>query len=281
MTLWLLLAGLGILGAHAGQEIRRFERCAAAEIAARLEGDEKQVTVKVKLNGIVRGLGGSLNAAEIVARRFSVDSLPLFTEPERTTRGEIKELRLRLYDFTLRGLHFEELRADIADCRYDLGLARREKQFRLSRSGVGPGYARINEAALEQFILRKYAEIKSVSVRLTKHKVFVEGRGEFLLFKADFYVIATLEPRNGVELRLENAVVFLDGHRVRDGSERALLEALNPVIDLDRDLGLHGAIKVSEVKIGEGVLEVLGEATIPPLPKAGPRTGEAVAAGRG
>jgi hypothetical protein len=265
---WPLILGAGLLlGGFAGREVRSFERAAAADIASRLQGDSKEVKVGVELDGPFRAATGRLAVATITARNFSLESLPLFTEPERSKKGRVDVLRLRLYDFNLRGLRIQELSADINDCRYDYNLAIREKKVRLSKSGFGPGYARVDAKALEDFILHKYSEIKSIKVQLKKYKVFVEGTGDFLLFKSNFYVIADLVPRNGTELWLENTIVFMDGVRVRDGSERALLQALNPVIDENKDLKLYGALRMERVAIHDGYLELFGTATIPELPK--------------
>jgi hypothetical protein len=269
MAIWWLIAGAGLaLGvSSANREIRAFERSAADEIASKLSGEKKRVNVRVKLDGIIDGISGHLSLAEITARDFSLDGLPLFTETHRPQSGRIKLLRIKLHDFVLRGLAIEELRADINDCRYDVGLAKKERKIRLSKSGTGEGYVRVNEKALEDFILHKYHEIKSVSVQLKNRKVYVEGYGEFALFKTDFYVIADLVPKNDYELHLDNAIVFLGGARVRDGTDRVLLRTLNPVIHENEDLRLHGALKIEQVKILDGKLELTGTAIVPPLPE--------------
>lgn len=259
-----LAGGALLLGVFAGRELRSFERAAAAEIANRLSGPGKKVELYADFAGPINLLAGHISTARITARDFTVDGLPLFTEPERSKRGVIDTLQIRLYNFTLRGLRIEELRSDIRQSRYDLGLAMKQKKVRLSKSGTGPGYVRVNAKALEDFILLKYSEIKSIKVTLRKYKLFVEGFGDFVLFKSNFYVISDLKPYNGTQLYLDNAIVFLDGRRVRDGSERALLNNLNPVIDEDKDLRLFGALKIEKVKIREGYLELEGASSIPP-----------------
>lgn len=264
----LLLAGLGALVGYAAEsEVGRFERLAADELATQLQGDDKAVKVKADIDGIFGGASGRLHEVFIEARDFSVSGLPLFTEPDRALTGYIRTLRLSLLNFHLRALGVEELSASIHDCRYDFGLARKEGKIRLSKSGVGPGYVRMNASALERFILHKYREIKSVSVKLENDKVYVEGKGDFLFFSTDFYVSAKLVPKNGVELWLEDAWLLLDGRLPLDGSGRILLESLNPILDIDADLRLFGAFQISELKSRNGVLELWGEARIPTDPR--------------
>lgn len=263
MIAW-IVAGLGIAGGLLGsQEVRSFERAAARDIGMRLEGDGKQVGVKVKLAAL---FDGSLTKATLSASNFSVKGLPLFTEPERTTRGKIGTLEIRLKNFELRSLHVEELTADIANCRYDFGLALREKKVRLSRSGTGPGYVRLTAESLRSFLLKKYHEIKRIEIELANDKVYVSGHGDFLLASADFYVSASLSIRNGSQLYLTDAWVFLNGVPVRDGSDRALLQALNPVMDINEDLSLFDAIKMERIRSRNDLLEIWGTARIPERP---------------
>jgi hypothetical protein len=260
-----LLAGLFLIG---GREVHAFENAAAREIASTLQGVDKQVEVRSKIGP--EALFGDVSAVTIKASRFETEGLPLFTEPNRSTRGILRNLRLELTDFTLRGLHVQSLKVDIPDCRFDLPLALNYRQIRLSRSGVGPGEVVVTERDLEQFIPIKLREIKSVRVRLEKDKVFVEGNGEFILFAANFSVIAKLEPRDGKQMVLTHARIFIDGKPADDLSARALLDTLNPVIDVDKDLLLYGAITVERLKIADGILTASGPTRIPDRPKQNP-----------
>lgn len=264
----LLLGGLvALAGALSASEVRKFERRAAAEIAGRLDGEGKEVRVRADIDGLVGGGLGRLHEVTIAARSFQVSELPLFAEPDRAKDGNIRTLRIRLSDFVLRGLGVEELTADISDSRFDFGLAKKEGKIRLSQSGVGPGYVRMNSAALEKFILHKFREIKSVSVRLEYDKVYVEGRGDFLLFSTDFYVSAKLIARNGVEVWLDDAWMLLDGKLPLDGSGKVLLDSLNPILDIDKDLRLFGAFQIRDLRSKNGLLELWGVATVPADPR--------------
>ena len=254
--------GLGIGNA----EISRFEREAAAEISAGLSGDSRKVQVDVVPDGLAV-VWGSLSRATITASDYSLEELPFFTDPERSQSGRIGELRLRLSNFHLRGLRIEELRADIPGCRYDFGLARSERTFRLSRSGVGTGSVKILEQDLADYIVLKYAEVKSATVRVYKDVVWVEGYGEFLIFKTDFAIIAKLTAVDGTKLNLTDAKIYFDWRRADPASAQALLDLLNPVIDLDADLRLHGAISVTSIRLRDGVLVIDGETKIPVRPK--------------
>lgn len=263
MQCLLAAAAFGLLFHFGDREVKRFERAAAAEIASKLEGEDKRVSVSVRLNGIIGGPLGDLAEATIFASHFSTPGVPLHTEPERSKAGFVRLLRLDLRDFRLAGLRIEELKAEIPECRYDYSLASRKRQIRLSRSGVGTGRVRVLERDLEAFILLKFREIKRVKVRLDRDKVFVEGFGEFLVVQTNFYVVASLECRDGVRLTLENSRIFFDDRAADEFSRKAVLDTLNPVIDLDEDLKLEGAIRVRGMRLRDGALEAWGETRIP------------------
>ena len=262
----LLLALFGFGLGFGDAEISKFERLAAAEILSRLSGDSARVQVDVVPDGLAVAWG-SLTRATITASDFSLTELPLFTEPERSQAGRLGELRLRLYDFELRGLRIKELRADIPGCRYDFGLARSERTFRLSKSGVGTGSVKILEQDLADYIVMKYAEVKSATVKVYNDVVWVEGYGEFLIFKTEFAIIAKLTAVEGTKLDLTDAKIYFNWRRADPAGAQALLDLLNPVIDLDEDLNLHGAISVGSIRLRDGVLLIEGDTKIPVRPK--------------
>lgn len=257
-----ILLGSGWLAA--GEE-RRFESLAAAEIATKLQNLRGQVSVNVRPNGLA-GLWGDLTSATITANDFTLDELPLFTEPDRSTAGALGLLSLRLTDFTLRRLRVAELSADIPNCRYDFGLAKGQHKIRLSRSGVGRGFVKIREGDLAEYLVAKFHEIKRCTVKVDRGVVWVEGYGEFLIFKSDFQVIANLVPVGGDKLALADAKVYFDWRRADKAAADAILKTLNPVVDLNEDLGLCGAVSVDRVTLHGGILTAEGDTKIPIRP---------------
>lgn len=256
-------AGLWSLG---GASVRNFENLAANDIRSKLTGGNANVSVKAKLNGVIGGAFGDLREVKIVARDFETVGLPLFCEPTRSKKGLIRSLHLVLDNFSLAGLRVAHLEAKIPDCRFDYALAISKRQIRLSQSGVGVGTVRLKERDLEAFILRKFKEIKRVTVQLRPDRAIVEGYGEFLIVQTNFRVEARLVSPNGTTLELSDANILFDGVPAEPQARRVLLETLNPVVDLNKDLALHGAIAIESITIGEGVLTARGKTRIPRTP---------------
>ena len=159
-----LLGGLAALFGFGAATVKNFEHAAANEIASKLIGDHKQVSVSVSYPGILSPAIGEVGTATINASRFRCEGLPLFTEPKRSKKGTIDHLKLNLTDFYLRDLRCESFTADIPDCRFDFALAASKKRIRLSHSGIGPGTVELKTKDLAPYILKKYGEIKSVEV---------------------------------------------------------------------------------------------------------------------
>lgn len=259
-----LFGGLALIG---GSEVHHFERHAADEIRSKLQGAHTQVRVRTRLG--IDSVSGVIPEVTINASHFTTDGLPLFTEPERSKRGHVRRLKLELTDFALRGLHIDRLEATIPDCRFDLGLAIKKREIRLSESGLGDGSVTIAAKDLEAFILHKYHEIKRVSVSIAGGKLEVRGYGEFLVIATNFKVRANLVAIDGSKLFLDHADIDFDGQPADDASKQALLDTLNPVVDLNKDLHLFGAIDVGQIILKDGGLVVSGKTKIPLRPNSG------------
>lgn len=261
---WLIgAAAFALIG---GAEVRHFESLAARDIKSKLRGGHAKVSVKTVPHGLFGHLSGDLDRVTITAKDFETDGLPLFTEPDRSQKGRARKLNIELENFMLSGLRVETLRASIPECRYDFPLATRHGQIRLSRSGTGMGSVSILAPDLEAFILRKFHEIKRVSVHLDKGRAVVEGYGDFLIVKANFRVDAKLMAADKAKISLADAHIALDGLPATDSASAALLQTLNPIVDLDNDLHLFGAIQVADVQLDNDRLVASGSTTIPVKP---------------
>lgn len=265
------LLGLLLLGGSiglAGGEEKRFERAAAAEISSRLQGEERQVSVNSRPNGLAAAWG-ELDSVTIRASRFSIERLPLYTEPERSKKGIAKRLRLELHDFFLAGLAVESLTAEFPSCRYDFAEALAHKRFRISRCGLGLATVRVRAEALPPFLLAKYPEIAEIRVKVDQGHVWVEGRGTFLVVTTGFSVLAKLGIQDGDKLVLSEAKVWFDWRRTDPQTAQIVLDALNPVVDLSADLHLEGAMTVEKIELPDGAIVASGSAQIPVMAATG------------
>lgn len=258
----ILAVGLGLF---ANSTEQKFERQAAEQIKQEILGEEANCAVNIR-PAIVAAAWGELDAVSITASNFALQQTPIFQEPHFSQSGKIGNLSFSLSDFTLRGLRINQLEVNIPGCRYDFGLAKRTKQIRISRSGVGNGKVEVLADDLAQYIVHKFAEVKECSVQIRNGFLWVEGYGEFLIIKTKFAVIARLEPLDGHKLMLIQPKVYFDWVRAEPNSAKLLVDALNPIIDLNEDLRLFGALHVNQLELQDGKMIATGDAKIPVNP---------------
>lgn len=265
----LILLGLGATAAVAGFVIgsswSAIERAAAEDIRKQLGGNAR-VQVTAESDGLLGTVLGRVRSVSIEASNFSVDGMPFFVEPGLSKSGRMGSLRFALRDFVIRDLPVRELAAEIPENRFPLGLLR-SGVVRLSDSGEGKGSVTITESGLAQYMRRRFAQILlEVDVEFSKHKVFARGQAALGPIRKRFEIIADLEIATPRQLRISRQVVFMDGVRIRDGSDARLIDSLNPVLDIDRDLGLAGGFDMQRLKISEGSAIIFGAARIPMRP---------------
>lgn len=268
MSVLFIALGIGAAWGVTNSQIHSFEKTAARDISALLQGENRHVSVKTKPAGVLGPVFGDVAWAKIVAKDFQTAGLPLFVEPDRSQAGNLRELQLDLRNFSLGGLQIDSLQAKIPGCKFDLGLAISKRKIRLSKSGVGTGQVVVSQAALEPWIVKSVPEIKRVSVVLDKDYALVTGYGEFLVAKTDFYVLAKLTIRNGVEIHLTDAKVMLGWQSAEEFSRKVLLDALNPVVDLRESLGLQDAFFLEKIELQDGKMTASGRTKIPTRPPA-------------
>ncbi len=261
-----LIGGLAALFGIGAATVRNFEHAAARDLASKLDGDRKVVKLDVTYPGILSPGLGEVGTATIHASHFRCEGLPLFTEPKRSHKGSIEWLKLDLQDFYLRDLRCERFSAAIPKCRFDFALAASKRKIRLSKSGLGEGSVQIKVQDLAPYILKKYAEIKRVSVTVDGNWVRVQGYGQFLVLNATFDVKAHIGT-NGGQLLLTDCIVRIDDKVPDADSEKALIDTLNPVIDFAKDLDLYDAVDAQKVWIEGDSIFVTGKVKIPDSPE--------------
>ena len=69
---------------------------------------------------------------------------------------------------------------------------------------------------------------------------------------------------------LTNVKLYFDWNRADAFAMQAVLRILNPVVDIDKDLGLFGAIDVTPIALDKNLLTATGKTRIPVKPSDNP-----------
>jgi len=265
MSLPLIAAAFGLLFHFGSKEVKRFEHLAATDLASHLEGPKKQVKVKIRLGSL---RPGHLREAVIEASGFSTPSLPLWTEPWRSKEGRIDKLIIHLSDFEIGGLPVDKLDIELADCRWDVACAVKEGKIRLSRSGSGTFKATISQDGIVRYLAARYPFIKASSFEIETYKILFSGSLATPLGSTSFDLVAVPRLHGSSGLSLDPAYLSFGGRRTDVRQEPALQRIFDPVLDLDRDFGLRGALLIDRLSLTNKLLDITGSATIPNREKA-------------
>ncbi len=242
--------------------LREIEKTAAREIRERLGGGEIQV--KIEPDGVDGLVQGRLNTLTVRARDFTLNGLPFTLTPERPQSGRIRQFVILMENARLRGLRAEWATAVIPEVRYDKGLALSRRIFRLSATGIGTCEIVVNEADLAAYLQRKYAtSLREVAVQITPEQTTVQGIVALFGSEVRFRAVGTLAPRNGRYLDLAEVTIEIEGANLPPESANLLRQFLNPIIDIDRDLGIYDGIAVERVQSELGRMRALGKVWIP------------------
>ena len=241
--------------------IREVEKSAAREIRQRIGGECR---VKLEPDGVDGLAQGRLKTLTVDARDFTLNGLPFTLEPERPRSGRIKQFIMHMTNANLRGLRAERAVAIIPEVYYDKSLAIRKRIFRLSATGVGACEIVVNETDLAAYIVRKYAPyIREVTVQITPEQTVVQGVAALFVGEVRFRAVGKLAPREGRYLDLAEVEIQIEGANLPPESASVLRQFLNPIIDIDRDLGLYDGLAVEEVRSEPGKMRALGKVWIP------------------
>lgn len=257
----MLLGIAGALGLGAAT-VRRFERAAERDVAARLQGENKKVRLRVSYPGVLSPAIGEISRASVEASHFSVRGLPFLREPWRSSRGRIDRLVVDLRDFELTGLGVAQMTASIPNVRYDLAHAARHGEIRISRAGVGTSTVALRPEAIAAWLMRRSPGLLDVTGRIEDGKLGVKGRLRFSNFEIPFDVLSRVTGE-GPRLLLDHPQIRLAGVLTEGKSVDELVRALNPVVDVDRDLALGGAVSIRRVDVRDGLIVASGAVTIP------------------
>lgn len=242
--------------------LRRFERTAERDIAARLQGEEKKVRLRVTYPGILSPAIGEVSKAEVTASRFSVVGLPFLSEPWRSSRGKLDRLVVDLRDFQLTGLGVARMTASIPDVRFDLGHASKHGQIRIARAGVGRAEVWLRPQEIAKWLMRRSPGLREVTATIEDGKLRVLGRARFAGFEIPFDVLSRLNG-DGPRLLLDKPRILLGGIAAGGSNVDELVRALNPVVDTDRDLALRGAVGIRRVTVRDDLVIASGTVVLP------------------
>ena len=222
------------------------------------------VHTRVESRGIFGVFGNKLYSVDIFGDGLISENLPFYATPRAGWKGSIRHLRLHLTNLTLKGLPVERFDADIPDVTYDIGQATYKDWLVIRGAGRGAGSVQIGASGLETFVLRKYKKLMTeVHVTILEEGVTISGQLNLFGKPTPFTATGNLVTRDNRYLDLAEPKIEMNGKPVSSMLSSSILKQINPVLDIEADLGLGGYFTLERLKYGKGFMIASGQAGVP------------------
>jgi hypothetical protein len=259
-----ILLALVLIVGGAKEFTRRLERAAERQILQQLGGRGQ---VQVHIEPRWGALGVWLARADTITVRasgFHAAQMPFFAEtPVPAWRGDVQTVRIVLEKFSLSGFSVRRLEATIPNVSLDSRAAAFRLRIRLFGAGWGDGQVTLDEEDLTAFVSRRLPEVQSPRVRVTPSAIVITGELAALLTTWRFEAKGRVTVREGRELVIEDAQVSVEGESLPPALVQKLVTALNPVLDVERDMRLGSMFIVERAEQQDGFVKLIGRATVP------------------
>jgi hypothetical protein len=243
----------------------RVNRAAEIDLRRALRGGE--VHASIRPEGLFGLLIGQSSSTLIRARGFHTSSLPFTIQRGAGLRANVRRLEIKLQDFTLRDAPVKRFTASLPKVSIDIGSALFRERIVIRTAGEGTAVATVDSDGMQRFIQKKYPDFQNVQVALAPGFASVTADVPFLGAVSRVQMCGKLIHREGRYLELSEPVMLLNGREVSAELAQNRARAINPVLDIDRDLGLAGFLYITEVEVGQGILTIRGRATVPADPQ--------------
>ncbi len=245
----------------------RAEHAVISDMSRTISGGELYADVKPK--GLLGLLVGQSKETIVWGKNNHADRTPFRIVRGPSIRAKVDLLKLDFTDITLRGVPVKLFHAEIPDVSLDLVRAMVDKRILIKSAGEGIARATVDQHGLEIFIAKKFPQITNPKVQLLDGRVRLQGKLSGFGPPSDIDAIGKLQIDEGKFANLVDTTILLNNKPVVGPFAQAMLKMVNPVIDVDKDLGLDGTFYAVSVEIANGIATVYGKVTVPNPKKEG------------
>lgn len=222
-------------------------------------------TIGARVNG--RGLLGlAIGQADTVfvtGRGFESEGFPFVVRRGDGFRAYVRRLNIDFAEFTLRGVPVRRFTADFPGTTIDAGRAFFDDRIVMRAAKDGTAEAVVGPEGLAALFAKKYPQYKNVRFAIRPGFVDVSADVPALGAPLRMESSSRVELEQGRYVVLGETTMRLNGKETTPQFVRNTLKAVNPVVDLDKDLGLGAYFTAREVVVEEGALTVRGIAKVP------------------
>lgn len=237
------------------------ERMIVSEWRRSVSGGE--VRAAVVPSGPFGALFGQFQQANIRASGFTMNQFGFSTNSARGIHAHLNSLNFVLSDFQLNQNRISTLAITIPTVNLDFVQAIVRGKSVIQSAGTGTAVSTVTEHDLAAFLMRKYPQLKGVSVKMGGSKVNILGRTPFLGRDVDFSASGSIEITGGTKVNVINPTLNINGAAASNSYALAMLKTINPVLDVEVDLGLGKLMLLQKVEPKDGKLRLTGTIRLP------------------
>ena len=224
------------------------------------------VQIALQPRGLFGLIANDIRSIDVYGLRLQADNLPFGVHTKHSWQGSIQHLRLHYRDFRLRTLHIDRLDADVPNVKYDVQEALYREKLLLRGAGIGPASVALKTESLTLFINHKYPDFYSdLNIKLNPGQVILSGKTSILGLKLPFQVTGHLIQRDARYIDLIAEQILINGIRVMPQTAQSLVDKINPVLDINTDLGLNGIFTINDVSVDTEFITIRGLITFPKI----------------
>lgn len=239
----------------------RIERAVEREMGRSVRGG--QIQTEVESRGVFGLLIGQSYRTRVKAYGFQGELLPIRLIPDGGLRATTRFLELDFQEIIVRGIPIRRLKAEIPFVTVDISKALFDERIVVRSAGEGRAEAVLDTEGLRIFIERKFPQFKNVEIRLSSDVAQLNAETLVLGIVSRLEAKGKVIPAEGRYLNLADPTVSIDGKEAPSVFTQNLLNRVNPIVDLESDLGIGNYIYMTEVRLGAGILTIRGRATVP------------------
>jgi len=222
----------------------------------------RDVQVRVDQAGPLGMLFGRASAVRVRARSATVDQAPFALQPGSGLSAHARQVRLDLRGSRLAGLEADRLLIHFGDAYVDVGALLRERVV-LRRSDAGKATITVGEELLAKLVSLRYPAYRDVTARVRADGVTVMADLDLLGVRSQIEVAGHLLLRDGTQVDVVSPSVRVNGRALDASASESLIRPMNPVLDLDRDMGIGLKVRATGVQLESGRVRLDAEVWLP------------------
>lgn len=204
----------------------------------------------------------TLNCADLRTPHVELDA-----EPHRGWKGTIRHLRLHVTDWSLARIPVSRFDADLPGVRFDLGRALWRGDLLITSAGAGTAEADLTDSGLETAISQRLdGTVSNLIVDVEPDRVHVTGVASLLGLRMRVAANGSLSVDESGRVLFVPTSLTLNGQPASVSMSSAILRAINPVFDVERDLSAGELLHIDRVLLAHGTVTLVGTLRLPVRP---------------